>query len=247
MMRRYIFTVIFLFCIACNTAFADRNDRGVASLNPDHPHLAKGENQVGGIASFSMHGNDNYAFFVTDGVTSNGYSFKVEPYYLYAFADDFAAGISVYYNRSMLDVAKAGIAVKDIAFSVEDLYSIGDKWGASIFARKYLVLGHTGRFAFYVDMGLDFNLSHSKLSNRQDGQIIGTYQQDLYAGLFVKPGISFYLTDCFSMQAGIGLVKLGINNTKQVHNQVAEGSRNGFTGYYMVDLLALNVGFTFSF
>lgn len=246
-MRRLFFTVILLFCLSCPAVQAERNDRGVASLSSEHPHLAKGESQAGGIASFTMHGNDNYRFFVTDGISSGGYNIKVEPYYLYAFADDFAVGASLYYNRSLLDVARAGVAVKDIALNVEDLYSVGDKWGASVFARKYLVLGHTGRFALYADMGVDFSLSHSKLSNRQDGQIKGTYQKEWYAGIFVKPGVSFYLNDSFSMQAGIGLVKLGMNNTDQVHNQVAEGSRRGFAASYFVDLLALNVGFTFSF
>lgn len=194
-----------------------------------------------------MHGNDNYRFLLTDGVTSNGFNISAQPYYLYAFADDFAVGGSFVYRRKMLDAASAGISVSDLSFSVKDLYSISNSWGFDAFVRKYLVLGTTGRFALFADMGLDMAFSQSRISDRREGLIVGTWQSGWNIGIGVKPGVSVFLTDSFSLQAGVGIFNIGFGNTRQVHNQVATGGRSGFGISYALDLLAVNIGLSFSF
>ncbi len=246
-MRKLTSLILFLFCLGCLDARADRKDRGVASLTSENPHLAKGEMMLGGSASYSMHNNDTYRVLIIENVNSQGYNVSAKPFFLYAVADDFAIGVSGLYKRGMTDLRSAGVSLMGTELEMKDFYSISNKWGVGVLGRKYLVLGHSGRFALFVDMELNFSCSQSKISNRQNNQIIGTYQTDWWAGVGVNPGVSIYVTEHFALQAGLGILNFGIGKIDQVRNQVGKGSASGFKASYAVDLLALNVGVAFRF
>lgn len=246
-MRKSSALILLLLCLGCFSARADRKDRGVASLTSEHPHMTKGEVMFGGNAAYSIHNNDAYRILIVENVNSQGYNISAKPFFLYALTDDFAVGVSGLYKRGFTDLRSAGVSLMGTELKMEDFYSLSNKWGAGVFARKYLVLGHTGRFALFVDVGLDFSCSQSKISNRQNNQIIGTYQTDWWLGLGVNPGLSVFVTEHFALQAGVGILNFGIGRINQVHNQVAKGSASGFKASYAVDLLALNIGVAFRF
>lgn len=246
-MRKLTSLILFLFCLGCLDARADRKDRGVASLTSENPHLAKGEMMIGGNVAYSMHNNDTYRVLIIENVSSQGYNVSAKPFFLYALTDDLAVGVSGLYKRGLTDLKSAGVSLMGTELKLEDFYSISNKWGAGVFGRKYLVLGHSGRFALFVDVELNFSCSQSKISSRQNNQVIGTYQTDWWIGLGVNPGISFYITDNFALQAGVGILNFGVGRINQVHNQVARGSASGFRASYAVDLLAMNIGVAFRF
>ena len=229
-------------------AQAQKSGRGITSLQAKgEPFLRKGGWILGGSASASGHNSDAYRIAVLGGINSIGYNISVKPTFLYAFADDMAIGASAVYKRTSFDLASAGLEVMGASINVQDYISLGHNYGGAFLFRKYMTLGRQGRFAIFIDAQLQLTGGQSKLTDRQNGSVIGTYQTSWDVSLGVNPGLAAYVTNHLVLGASVGILGLDYSWTKQVHNQVSDGSRGAFTGSYALNLLALSLGLYYSF
>jgi len=247
MNKKLILSYLALFCISAAVAFAERSNRGVVTISDPKPFLSKGHAMLGGSALFSMQQADNFSFAVINALNSKSYNLRITPTFMIALKDDFAIGAVIIYKRSLFDIASAGIKFSDTSVDVKDYYLLDQEYGGGLFCRKYLGLGNRGRFAFFVDGVLSYTAGQGKIHNNQKGQVVGSYETSGTIGLNVNPGLAAKLTEHLALSAGIGLLGVNYSWVNQVHNQVSEGSRNGFSASYTFNLLALGVGAYYCF
>jgi len=247
MNKKLIFLSIIIACMEIFPSAARNSERGVVTISESKPFLSKGHAMIGGSAVFSMQKADNYSFAVVSGLNSKNYKLNLTPGFMVALTDDLAIGAVVVYKRNLFDIASAGVKLADTSIDIKDYYSLNQEYGGGFFCRKYLGLGNNGRFAFFVDGILSYTAGQGKIHNNQKGQIVGTYETSGNVGLNVNPGLAAHLGEHFALSAGIGLIGVNYSWVNQTHNQVAQGSRNGFNASYTFNLFALGVGAYYCF
>jgi len=247
MNKNLIISCLALLCIGTVSANAERSSRGVVTISESKPFLQKGHAMLGGSALFSMQQADNFSFAVLSNLNSKNYNLSVSPVFMVAVADDLAVGAVIIYKRTLFDIATAKIKLADTNADIKDYYALNQDYGGGIFCRKYLGLGSSGRFAFFVDGILSYTAGQGKIQNNQNGQVIGSYETSGTIGVNVNPGVAAHLTEHFALSAGIGLLGVNYSWVHQTHNQVTEGGRNGFSASYTFNLLALGVGAYYCF
>lgn len=241
-------TVLFALCVCALPAHADRNDRGITSLKAKgEPFVREGVWTVGGTASVSTFGADKYAIAIINDINFEGYNVSLSPDAMYAFADDFVMGVSLGYSRDKMNLHSAGVTISSVGINVNDYNSISSDMMGTVFFRKYLTLGTSGRFALYADGGLSISGGRSRISNRQTGSIVGTYEKNFKVSVNVNPGFAAYITDHLALCIGTGILGVECSWTDQIHNQVATGSREGFGASCILNILALRLGVYYSF
>lgn len=244
---KVIFTVI-LFCLCLYPAQAGKSDRGITGLQAKgEPFIRRGGWMLGGSASVSGHSSDTYRIAIIGGINTVGYNISVKPSFLYAIADDMAVGASAVYKRTSFDMASAGLEVAGTSIKAEDYISLGHNYGGAFLFRKYLTLGRQGRFAIFVDAQLQLTGGQSRLTDRQNGSVIGTWQTSWDVSLGVNPGLAAYITNHLVLGASVGIFGIDYTWSRQIHNQVSQGSRSAFSGSYVLNLLAVSLGLYYSF
>lgn len=245
--KRLILTVLSLL-VWLIPASADKNDRGITSLTDGRtPYALKGSWTIGGTAYGSSYSINNYQMAVVNGVGGDGYGISAKIGAAYAVLDDFSVGVRMLYDRNRMSIASASVAVSDISLNVNDFYSIQQNIGGEFFCRKYLPLGHSGRFSVFIEAAFQVTGGQGKIQRKQDAGTLGTYETTTKIALNANPGLAMYVTPHFVMDCGVGLVGLGYSWTNQVHNQVASGTRNGFSASYILNILAISLGVHYSF
>lgn len=230
------------------SAFAQKSERGVASIGPDAvPYIDKKEYSIGGTFSLSKHSNINNRVVVVEGINSGGYSLSIKPTFIAGVYKNVSVGVSAYYTRNFLDIASAGLKFKDVSLNVKDYYTLNHEGGVRVFGRYYLPIGKSARVALFADLGIEGYYGQGKITSNQNGAIVGTYQTDWGVNLGVFPGISVYITKHFAMEASLGYLSVGYNKVDQVHNQVAEGSASSLPTYLLINPLSLSIGAYFPF
>ena len=243
-----LITVIFLILAAGSSGLRAGNwDRGVASVGKDAPvFLPKGSVVAGGVLNLSSSTLDNYNFAIVEGINSKGLSFSVRPKVYVAFADNFAAGLSLSYRRSSLDLSSASLKFGDATIEVTDYNNIGHTFGARAFGRAFLPLGGD-RVALFADLGLGYEGGQAKVTSRQGDAIIGSYQTSRNFIVDFCPGVSARLTPRFILEADLGVAQFNVGSVSQIHNQVDTGSRRSTGAYFMLNLLSVSVGAYYRF
>lgn len=245
--KKWILTALSLL-VWLIPASADKNDRGITSLTDGRaPYVLKGNWTIGGTAYGSSYGINNYKLAIVSGVGGDGYGISAKIGGAYAVLDNFSVGARLLYDRNKMNLASAGVAVSDISLNVDDFYSIQQNIGGEFFCRKYLPLGHSGRFSIFIEAAFQVTGGQGKIQQKQTQGTLGTYETTTKIALNANPGLAMYLTPHFVMDCGVGIVGLGYSWTNQVHNQVASGTRNGFSASYMLNILAISLGVHYSF
>lgn len=247
-MNKYHLTALLLCLCMSFPAFADKNDRGVASIGKESPtFMAKGKWTVGGHFNLSMHRNNNYKIAIIEGIESRGHSISVVPTVTYAFARNFAVGVNVGYARKFLNFENASVSVAGTDIRVTDYYYLKHGVDAQVFGRAYLPLGRTGRFALFADLGMSYEWGQGKVTDRQVNKVVGSYQNDWSVSLGVNPGISTFITDHLMLDACLGIAGIKYSSVHQIHNQVDTGNRDSASFSYMLNPLSLSVGLHYCF
>ena len=89
----------------------EKRDRGLEVKS--YTFLPKGIWSFGANLSYTQHNNDNYEFLVVNGIESKGYTLNVSPMVNYAFRDNMTIGVSLAYERSLLDISAADLSIGD--------------------------------------------------------------------------------------------------------------------------------------
>lgn len=209
--------------------------------------VPKGQWIFGGTASYSTHTNDNYQFFIVEGINSEGYNFKVSPMIAYSFRDNMALGARFIYGRSLLRVDKADLKLGDeetgTEIHVNEFYELVHSYSAAVIWRQYIPLGRNKRFALYNELSLSAGGSQGRFAN--DVPVKGTYETGFNLALGVSPGIIAFATNNMAVEVNVGVMGITYNNTKQVHNQVTEGHRSSSMMNFKVNIFSIGLGVAF--
>lgn len=239
---------VILLCGAAFPSFAGRTDRGVASFKTDSVFFArKGSIIAGGSLALSNTKSGDFDAAVIRNANCHGYSVNVRPAAMYCIADDLAVGICGIYRRSLTDIASASLGIESLSLDVEDYYALGHKYGGAVFLRKYMPLGRSGRFSLFVDVQAEFLGGQSKITNKRNETVSGTYQTSSTFGLGVNPGVAAYITEHFALGVGLGIVGIEFNRVRQEHNHIDNGTRNAFSASYNLNLLSLSLSAYYCF
>ena len=242
--RQVILSVLCLFIAM--PVFADKSDRGIASLGKKSPtFMERGKWTLGGSFNWSMHNNSDYKFLIIEGIDTHGYKCNIAPCLTYAFGRNLAAGLRLGYSRNFLNIENASLSVAGTSIDVTDYYYLKHAFSFEAFGRAYLPLGRGGRFALFADIVLAYDLGRGKLTDRQVNKVVGTYQKDWGISLGINPGLSTFITDYLILDAVLGVAGIRYSSVDQIHNQVDTGSRASAGFFYLLNPLSLSVGLHF--
>lgn len=228
-----------------------RKQRGFTS---DTNFVPKGQWIFGGTASYSAHRNDSYKLAIIDGIDSEGYTVKVSPMIAYAPWKNMAVGVRFGYGRSMLAIDNASLAFGEgdsgISIDVDFYHQIKHSYTGTLFWRPYIPLGNSNRFAIFAEVQLNFTGSQSKLV-AEDGVVDGyqnyrgRYGESLGGSIALQPGIVAFVTNNTALELSIGVFGIGYEKTKQIRNQIEEGSTVSSNMNFKVNLLSIGFGVSF--
>lgn len=224
-----------------------RQQRGFSS---DDCFVAKGQWIFGGTASYSTHRNKDYTFTLINDIDSEGYTVGVSPMIAYAPWKNMAVGIRFGYNRSLLALDNASISVGDTAMGIDYFHQIKHAYTGTLFWRPYIPLGHSKRFAFFVEAQLNLSGGQSKAVAENgvvDGMqsYRGTYTKNFGASLAIQPGIVAFVTNNTAIELSIGVFGIGVDRVKQIKNQVDSGSMVSSDANFKLNLLSVGFGVSF--
>ena len=244
-MRRYliIFAVLLLGTIS---AGAQNFDRGYENI-PSSPFVKKGTWVAGGTLSYSQHVNDGHSILLINNINSNGYSVSVNPKVVYMLKDNMGVGVKFSYDRSMLDLASAGLSVAGVEMNAKDCYQINHKYSVHAMCRAYIPFADIKRFALFADVLLGGSFKQGKAFNAGGEYVLGTYEEATSLELAVNPGIMVFLSNNLAMECTVGLFGVSYGWKNQIRNQVAAGSTDLASAGFMVNLLSIGVGISYYF
>ena len=244
-MRRLLIIFSMLF-LGAMSAEAQHYDRGY-EMTPSSPFVQKGTWVAGGTARYSQHVNDDYNLLVISDINSKGYNISLNPKLLYMVKDNMGVGLRFSYDRSMLDLSSADLAISDISMGAKDCYQISHKYSAHAVYRAYIPLAGAKRIAMFADVLLGGSFKQGKAFNANGAYAAGTYTKAYALELAVDPGIVAFLTDRLAVELNVGVFGLGYSWNNQIHNQVDTGFTDSTSAGFMVNLLSLGVGLSYYF
>ena len=235
-----------LLLLGTFSAGAQQYDRGYEKV-PSNPFVEKGTFIVGGKAKFSQHLNDSYKFLIINDINSTGISAGGSLDVLCAFRDNMAVGLKADYDRSVLDLSSAELAVAQIEMGAADCYKIQHKASGFAVFRAYIPFGSSKRVAMFADLQLGGSFKQAVAYNAGGAYVVGTYNQSYSLKLGVDPGFVAFLTDRFALQMNVGVFGVQYSWTNQIHNRVDNGHSDATSAGFMVNLLSLGVGLSYYF
>lgn len=244
---RKIFIIIAMLTLSALCAEGRHYDRGYDDV-PASPFIKKGTWTVGGTAKYSQHINDKFNFLVIGNINTDGYSVNVSPNLLYTFRDNMAAGLKFSYKRSMLDLESADLSLGELAdMNASDCYQIQHKFTAYGVFRAYIPFGNSKRVAMFADLQLGGSFKQGKAYNAGGDQVFGQYGQSYSLELAVDPGLIAFLTDRLALEVNVGIFGVSYNWSNQLQNQVEHAHTQSTSAGFIVNLLSLGVGLSYSF
>lgn len=219
-------------------------DRGIVQ----HTFIKQGEWFVGGTVSYSSLNSSDYKFLMFDNFDSNRYSVSSRVLGGYFFKDDIAAGLGFEYSRSSFDLPSLGVNLGDaVTIDIEDYTNIEQMFTGIAFLRTYLNLRSSNRFALFNDVKLSIGGGRSRSTSGLGEQMTGTFQKNFRMGLLLEPGMTAFITNNVAAEASVGLLGIRYSHTKQITNQVHEGSLSYFDTRFRINILSINLGISFFF
>lgn len=226
------------------SAGAQRYYRGYDAV-PSSAFIEKGSWSIGGTAKYTQHSNVDHSILVISNIDSEGVSLSASPQVMYAFGDNLAIGLKGSYDRSMMDLTSADLAVAQIEMNAADCYQIQHKIAAYGVFRAYIPLGNSRRLAMFADLQLGGSFKQGTAFNAGGESVYGYYNQSYSLELGVDPGIIAFLTDRLAVEMNVGLIGVNYSWNDQIRNQVYYGKTSSASAGFMVNLLSLGVGMSY--
>lgn len=233
--------VAVLLCLGPLMARAQRYDRGY-DMSKQVTFVEKGSWMVGGTANYSLHNMDNYSFLVIDNINSTGYGLSVSPAFCYMLKDNLGLGMRVDYDRNMFKIDTAAVNVADVGISVRNYHAISHKFKVKAIMKNYIPLGNSRRFAMVNETQLSVGYGQGKIIDGHSDNIAGTYETNTSFGINLCPGMMAFASDHLAVEFNVNMLGFNISHTGQVHNQVAQGSRNTTSVNFKVNVLSVGFG-----
>ena len=87
--------------------------------------------------------------------------------------------------------------------------------------------------------------SQSKLASGPQQSLSGVYASSFDVGLGVNPGIAAFLTNNMAIEVNIGVLGFNYSKTRQIGNQVVEGTSSTSQMSFKVNLFSIGLGASF--
>ena len=129
---------------------------------------------IGGTAKYSFNSMDNFSFTSADKVSSTNYDFIVSPAFCYMRKDNLGIGMRLEYGRNMASIDTAAVSIQGIGLALDDYQTISQDFRAKAILRNYIPIGDSKVFALVNETQLSFGFGQSKLTRRQDPEILDT-------------------------------------------------------------------------
>lgn len=210
--------------------------------------VPKGQWIFGGTISYSEHENDKYKFIVIENWSGKGYNIRPTLFAGYAFANNTVAGFRLEYERSLLEINTLDINLgDDLNFNIDGAYNLRQTVTASIFMRNYLSLFKSRRFGLFNDVQISVGGGRGKATSGTGETLKGTYEEITKFNVGIMPGLAVFATDNVALEVSVGVLGFTSTWTKQVTNQVYEGSRNSNNGSFKINIFSIKIGISFYF
>ncbi len=236
--RGHIFILAFLLVLCSFSARAQKMDRGL-DISSQPCFIKKGTWMVGGGASYMLHSNDNSRLLVVNGIQSTGYTISVSPAFCYMVKDNMGVGLRVGYKRNMLQLDSASLSFNDIDLSVANYHKLNHAFEIQGIGRYYIPIGSLKRICLFNELQLAYSYGQGKVLDGHGDKVNASYETSNSLGINACPGFMAFVTDRLAIDVSVNMLGLQLDWTKQIHNQVAEGSRGTSLVNFKVNLLAI--------
>lgn len=218
-------------------------DRGMSQPTVFVP---KGEWITGVSVSYSAQKYNDYSFLIIEGIKGRGYTFKVSPTLLYAFADNLAAGARGSYSRTFTHLDKGAIVVSsDMGLDIDNLYSLSHSYGGAALFRDYIALGGSRRFGIIAEIMAELKGSQSKLASGTGQALSGTYQTSFGLNIGVTPGMVMMLNSYSALEVNIGVLGFNYNRIKATTDQIYEANIKTKSANFKINIFSITFGCMF--
>ena len=239
--------IILLFLLLCPVIMCrakERFDRGIVKS----VFIPKGQWFTGATISYTEQSADKYQFLVLADIQGKGYTFRVNPFAGYFFANNMAAGARFSYGRTYLNIENVDINLgDDLSFHIKDDMYLQHNYSASGFLRTYMGLGSSKVFGFFNELRLTYNYGQGKHTNGTGNDLTGYFQTSHSLEIGAAPGLTAFVSDFASVEVSVGVMGFDFKWVEQTHNQVQKSSRRSAGGNFKIDLFSINLGMTMYF
>lgn len=208
--------------------------------------IPKGQWITGVSVNYSQSTQDNYQFFIVEGINADTYSFKVSPMLMYCFKDNLAAGGKFSYNRSMMKIDKADLVLdSETDYNIDNLYRIANNYYAMGAFRNYFSFGSNKRFGMFTELQLELGGGESKLTNGSGEDFTGTFERNFSLDLGLAPGMIMFLNNYSAIEVNVGVLGFSYKKTKSVTDQIYIAHRSSQSANFRVNLFSITFGVVF--
>lgn len=208
--------------------------------------IPKGQWITGVSISFSQSNQDNYQFFVVEGISGDAYTFKVSPMLMYCFADNMAAGGKFAYTRTRTRLDQARIVIdSESDFSIDNLYQISQNYSSMACFRNYISLGKNHRFGLFNEVQLQFGGGQSKIINGRGVDMTGTFERTWNMNVGLAPGVIMFLNNYSAIEVNVGVLGFNYSHVSGKTDQIYEESRDARQANFKINLFSITFGVAF--
>ena len=238
-------TILARLVALCAIVGATAQERFSRNLN-SQTFVPKGQWVTGVNVSYSQSDNDNYQFFIVEGISGDTYSFSVTPMACYMFQDDLGVGGKLGYERSRIKFDSADLIIdSDTDYSNENFYCISQEYSAMGIFRNYIGIGNSKRFGFFNEVRLKFGVGESKLTNGTGSDFTGTFEKTYSVGVGVMPGLVMFLNNYSAIELSVGVLGFDYTHTKQTNDQIHIANRSTKNANFRINLFSISFGVAF--
>ena len=231
--------LLLLIPVAAN---GQKFDRGIQSSL----FVPKGQWLVGGNASYSDYGLDDFQFLVLDDVNVNGYTLNVSPFLGYFVKNNMAVGVRFGYKRTKVDADHISIDLgEDLSFEIKEYYNLQHIYYGTAMMRNYIALGDSKRFGLFNEVRFTLGGGQGKALSGSGETVKGTYQDIFEFQLGLAPGLAAFISNNVAVEVSVGVLGFNYKTIKQVTNQVYEGSYKKNAANFKIDLFSISLGMAF--
>ncbi len=170
---------------------------------------------------------------------------------MYAFKDNFAAGLKFGYTRSKIGLNSGSFILdSETHFDADLLNAISQDYYAIGAVRNYISLGSSRRFGLFNELQLELGGGQSKISNYTGGQgdnrhLEGTFERNFSLNIGLTPGFVMFLNNYSAIEVSVGVLGFGYTHTKSITNQVHIARRNSKNANFKINLFSVQFGMAF--
>lgn len=243
-MHKFISVLIALAALfSASTATAQEEfKRNLEQVN----FVPKGQWITGVSVSYSQSNQDNYQFFILEGLSGDTYNFKVSPMLLFSFKDNLAAGGRFSFERSRYKIDGGDLKLdSETDYNIDHIYSVSNSYYVAGAFRNYISLGRSTRFGFYNEVQLQLGGGQSKLCNGSGDDLTGTYSKNFSVNVELAPGFIMFLNNYSAIEVNVGVLGFTYKHTKSTKDQIYVSNLKTQKANFKIDLFSISFGVAF--